>query len=827
MKFIFALAALALSLCPAAGAQTIEIPDTAELQIALEKLNVLGSVLYFAAHPDDENTAALAYFSKGRKYRAAYLSLTRGDGGQNLIGPEKGAEIGILRTHELLSARRIDGAEQFFTRAVDFGYSKTAEETLKFWGKSAILSDVVWVIRRFRPDVIMTRFPVDGAGGHGHHTASGLLLKEAFRAASDPGKFPEQLAYVKPWQVKRLLWNTWRPGREEMDSLPRIDTGEYNPLLGKSYSEMAAEGRSQHKSQGFGSAGRRGTQYNYFRHVEGVPADRDVFDGIDTSWTRVPGGAPVGRKLGEIIASFKPRSPSASIPQLLDVYEDLCRLEPSLWVDLKKKEMLKVIQSCAGLWMEVLSSDFAASPGDDIDISATVINRSGLPVTLKGIHVPAAGFQADYQTPLFNNEPQTITQTVALPEKFPISQPYWLDSPSTLGMFSVESQENIGLAENPPSILMTLALDVGGHLLEYEVPLLHRWTDRVDGERYRAFEIRPKVTVSLENKVLIFTDGSPREIKAKLKSHSRGAAGQVLLQAADGWRVSPAAVPFSLTNKYEEVQVSFWITPPEEAGEAIFTAGAKIGGEILDRDMVEIVYPHIERRSYFPLCRIKAVRLDVKKEGQRLGYIMGSGDEVPDGLRSLGYEVDLLTDDMLENEDLSRFDAVIAGIRAYNTRERLSHTQDRLLEYVKNGGTLIVQYNVARGLLTDAIGPYPLTIGRDRVCEEEADVNLLHPDHPLLNFPNTISAEDFEGWVQERGLYFASQWDDKYDAVLSCRDRGETEKNGGMMYAKYGKGSFIYTGYSWFRQLPEGVPGAFRIFANMIAAGKSHGRSNR
>ena len=824
-NLMLALAALPLFLCPTARAQTLEIPNAAELQIALEKLDVLGSVLYFAAHPDDENTAALAYFSKGRKYRAAYLSLTRGDGGQNLIGPEKGAEIGILRTQELLSARRIDGAHQYFTRAVDFGYSKSAEETLEFWGQAAVLSDIVWVLRRFRPDVIITRFPVDGAGGHGHHTASGLLVKEAFRAAADPGRFPEQLEYVEPWQAKRLVWNAWRPGREEMDLLPKIDTGGYNPLLGRSYSEMAAEGRSQHKSQGFGSAGRRGTQFNYFRHVDGIPADRDVFDGIDTAWTRVPGGAVVGRKLDKIIASFNPQSPSASIPQLLDVYEDLDRLEPSLWVKLKKKALLKVVQSCAGLWMEVLSSDYAASPGDEIDISTTIVNRSGIPATIKSLRVPAADFQSNYMIPLNNNEPQAIEFKAVLSESLPISQPYWLKSPSTKGLFTVGHQGDIGPAENPPSILVSLVLDIGGHLIEYELPLLHRWTDRVEGERYRAFEIRPKVTIRLDNKVLIFTDGSPREIRATMKSHSRGTAGNVRLRGSDGWRISPETVPFSLENKYEEAQVSFWVTPPAAAGEAVFTVEATIGGKILDKDMVEIVYPHIKRQSYFPLSRVKAVRLDVKKEGRLLGYIMGAGDEVPEGLRSLGYDVDLLTDDMLQDDDLSRFDAVIAGVRAYNTRDRLRHSQDRLLDYVKNGGTLIVQYNVSRGLLTDSLGPWPIVLGRDRVSEEEADITLLDPEHPLLNFPNKITAVDFAGWVQERGLYFASDWDEKYETVISCHDKGETEKSGGLLYAKYGKGVFIYTAYSWFRQLPEGVPGAFRIFVNLISAGKAHDTS--
>ena len=823
-RFISSILVVVLFLNIQARAQQGETLNAAELEIALGRLNVLGSVLFIGAHPDDENSSVLAYLSKGQKYRTAYLSLTRGEGGQNLIGPEQGAEIGIIRTQELMAARRIDGAEQFFTRAVDFGYSKTAEETFAFWGKEKILADMVWVIRKFRPDVIITRFNSDNSGGHGHHTASGILAREAFQAAQDPNRFPEQLKYVSPWKAKRLLWNSWRSSPEEINKLLRIDIGEYNPLLGKSYSEMAGESRSQHKSQGFGSAGRRGAQYDNFEHLAGDPAAKDLFDGIETSWNRVPGAQKAGRLLAECLGSFDPRHPSKSIPGLVGVYAELAKLDEAYWVPLKKAELARVIQVCAGIWMEAIADDFAAAPGDTIQVKTSIVKRSDHPFILHSLSFSQITPDSILDRSLANNDLLTIENKIRIPKDFPLSQPYWLKASHLEGQFSVGEQNAVGLAENPPSISATVRLSIDGNLLEYSVPLLFRWTDRVDGELYRPFEIRPRVTIQIEDRVGIFAGQDPKKIKVKLKSHSPNVAGVLGLRGPDAWRLTPAGVPFSLAGKYEESEVTFEISPPKSAQEAVLRAEAEVGGEIFDQALVEISYPHIHRQVYFPDSRIKVVKLDVKTEGKRLGYIMGAGDEVAAGLRHLGYEVIQLNDDMLENMDLAQFDAVITGIRAYNTRERLKLQQARLLHYVENGGTLIVQYNVASGLLTDRIGPYPFTIGRDRISVENAPVSFLAPKHPLLNFPNKITPKDFEGWIQERGLYFASPWDEKYETVLSSHDPDESEQKGGLLYAHHGKGAFIYTAYSWFRQLPEGVPGAFRLFANLISVGKYNGK---
>jgi LmbE family N-acetylglucosaminyl deacetylase len=798
------------------------MPNAAELEIALGKLNVLGSVLYVGAHPDDENTAVLAYLSKGRKYRTAYLSLTRGEGGQNLIGPEQGAAIGILRTQELLSARRIDGADQFFTRAVDFGYSKTAEETLAFWAKEKILADVVRVIREFQPDVIMSRFMPERSGGHGHHAASALLLKEAFAAAGDPGRYPGQLKDLAPWKAKRLLWNVFRPAQEEGQDKLRIDTGEYDPLLGKSYSEIAAESRSQHKSQGFGSAGRRGSRYDHFEVAAGDPAAEDIFEGIDVSWDRLPGGHKVGFLLAEISRSFDPRHPARSIPGLLGAYAELSALPQGNWARIKKTELLRVIQACGGIWMEAMAGDYAAAPGDSIRIETSLVNRSDYPFVLHSLGFPNIVPDQIYDQPLKNNDPFTAEQTVLIPRDFPISQPHWLEGPSREGTAaSAEGQGPMGRAEDSPAIRLRVSLSAEGQLLEYSVPLSFRWTDPVGGELFRPFEVRPRVTIHVQDKIALFPDESPREIKVRLRSQSPHVAGLVRLKGPYGWRTSPAEIPFSMAGKYEERELTFEVRPPKSSDQAELTVEAEAGAEKICLSLEEISYPHIRRQVYFPDSRFKAVKLDIKTEGKRLGYVMGAGDEIPDALQNLGYEVTPISDEMLENMDLSLFDAIITGVRAYNTREGLKLTNGRLLQYVAQGGTLIVQYNVASSQLANRIGPYPLTIGRERVSAEAAPVVFLAPEHPLLNFPNKITSRDFEGWIQERGLYFASQWDEKYETPLSCHDPGEPERKGGLLYVQYGDGVFIYTAYAWFRQLPAGVPGAFRLFANMIAAGKS------
>lgn len=796
----------------------ISAQTSSDIQLALQKLNVLGSVLYIAAHPDDENTAVIATFSKGRKYRSAYLSLTRGDGGQNLIGSEKGAEIGMIRTQELLEARKLDGGEQFFTRAIDFGYSKSAEESFNFWGRESILADVVWVIRKFRPDVIITRFPPDGYGGHGHHTASALLAREAFFAAADPAKFPEQLRWVQPWQTKRLFWNSWRPGQAEREKLLKVNTGEFNPLLGESYAEIAARARSMHKSQGFGVTASRGERFDYFDLVEGEAAPEDIFDGIDTSWGRIPGGKKIGELIGAVQDSFISIHPETSLPALVSIYKEMKNLSPEPYVELKKRELRELVKMCAGLWLEAISDDYAVAPGDSIGINVGIVNRSGSSIRLHSIAFPQLDIQRTSDKLLPPNQPLEEHFVAGIPENMPISQPYWLEQEPSIGLFAVDEQNNIGLAENSPSPRAEVTISLEGELFTYQVPVRYRWRDRVDGEMYRPLEVRPRVTLNLDNGVLVFPNDKSRRVLVKIQSTAHASSGEVMLQAPPGWRVDPASRSFSLAGKYAETTVTFQVTPPAQASIGGLHAVATINGKTFGRSLVEIKYPHIKNLAYFPPARTKVVRLNITIPERTIGYVEGSGDDIPELLRTLGYSVALLSDDDLESADLSRFDTIITGIRAYNTRKRLVYAQPRLLEYVRNGGTLLVQYNVTAGLLTEQIGPFPFSISHDRVSVEKAPMTILAPQHPLLNVPNKILASDFDGWVQERGLYFPNKWDEKYETLLSSHDPGETDKESAILYAKYGKGIFIYTGLSWFRQLPAGVPGAYRLFVNLISA---------
>ena len=806
------------------NAQPVPTQNSAELIIALEKLNVLGSVLYIAAHPDDENTGLMAYLSKGKKYRAGYLSITRGDGGQNLIGPEKGSEIGIIRTQELLQARHLDGAEQFFTRAIDFGYSKSPEETLSIWGKEEVLADIVWVIRNFRPDVVITRFPTDGSGGHGHHTASATLTVEAFKAAADPNRFPEQLKYVQPWQAKRLFWNTWRPSQNEANKIINIDTGEYNYLLGKSYTEIAAESRSMHKSQGFGVTPSRAPRLEYFQLLEGEPSKSDILEGVNTTWQRIPNGENIGKKIESLVGSFDFRNPSKSLTGLMDIYSDLNKLENNYWVGLKRNEILSIIQSCAGLWMEAISSDYSAAPGDEINIRSTLINRSAFQFKVDKIDFSPIQLNTVVNKNLEEDKPLIVDSKIKIPDTYPISQPYWLIDEPSKGLFKVTDQQMLGKAENLPSIAAMVSLNYNGQILNFSIPVLYRWNDRVNGELFKNFEVRPPVVANLTEKAAVFPDEKVREIQIKLKANSANAIGEVHLHSDGNWKIIPAQVPFTFKNKYDEQIVTFKITPPKNACAAKLNVELNINGKIYNKSLVEIVHSHIKPQIYFPESKIDLVKLDIKKAGTKIGYIMGSGDDIPGCLRGIGYEVTLLSDEMLEKSDLSKYDAIIAGIRAYNTRERIKFDQSRIMEYVKNGGTLVVQYNVSNGLQTENIGPYPFKLGSDRITVEEAELNFIKPDHQLLNFPNKITQKDFDSWIQERGLYFAATWDNKYETIFSGHDPNEKDLIGSTLFTRYGKGVFIYSGLAWFRQLPAGVPGAYRLFVNMISAGKYNGK---
>jgi LmbE family N-acetylglucosaminyl deacetylase len=809
--------------------------DAAQLQLALKKLNVVGSVMYVAAHPDDENTALIAYLGNERLLRTTYLSMTRGDGGQNLLGDEKGELLGVIRTQELLAARRIDGGEQAFTRAIDFGFSKNPRETLAIWGHDTILADVVWNIRRFQPDVIITRFLTTGEGGHGHHTSSAILAVEAFKAAGDPTKFPEQLKLVTPWQPRRIFWNrfSFQPVKPDDPSVAkslRLDVGTYNSLLGRAYTEIAAESRSQHKSQGFGSAERRGSLLNYFDQLDGDPAKSDLFEGIDTTWGRYPGAEAVGKILHQASDEYDPKNPAKSLPLLLQAYAELERLaatdlrppRQSPWIAVKQQEVLEAIRGAAGLSIDIAATDSSITPGGEVTVNVSVVNRSDYPFTLEAVGSRYGDPSKGISAPLKNNEPVKTELKIKVPAFVDISQPYWLQQPPQKGTYTVSDARMIGWPENPPSIPIVVTLtDKAFHTVLFYVPAVFRWTDAVRGEQVRNVDVVPEVTANLGSGVYVFPDAQSKPVTVWLRNFAAAGPVTVRLRLPQGWTAEPPAAPVTFAAKGDEAHVTFRVTPPKSEQTAALAAEVELaGGKKLLIGLNNIEYPHIPYQRVFGDSVAKLVRVDVAKRGSRIGYVMGSGDDVAEGLRQVGYDVTLLSDADLERGDFAKYDAIVTGVRAYNTRKALRLLHPRLLDYVKNGGTLVVQYNSTspQPLLIKSPGPYPFTVSNERVTVEEAPVTLLKPEHPLLNVPNKIRPEDWNGWVQERGLYFTKDWDPQYETVVATNDPGEPPKPGGELYARYGKGVFIYTSYAWFRQLPAGVPGAYRLFANLVSA---------
>lgn len=807
-----------------------------ETKQALDKLNVVGSALMIAAHPDDENTGVIAYLARGKKVRTAYLSLNRGEGGQNLIGSEQGVEIGVIRTQELLAARRIDGGEQFFTRMIDFGFSKTAKETMDKWGRENVLRDVVWVIRKYRPDVIIRRFSGTPEDGHGHHQTSGIIADEAFEAAADPNRFPEQLKFVEPWQAKRLMWNSFGSMRQiEADPGKQVDrvamdVGEYDSYLGYSYGEVAGWSRSQHKSQAMGAAERKGSQVNYFTHIKGDKPSKDLWDGIDTTWNRVPGAGKIGELLGKAAREFDGSKPTAVLPYLLEA-RGLIASRTDHYSVLKRRDLDEAIALVAGLWAELQADKYIAVQGATAKLKVAGIVRNGADVTLTGIAFEGVGGVPAVTNPtkFENNKPVSLPLDWKVAANAPLTQPYYLVEPRTDVMFRVSDMKLLGLPQSPAPVVAVMKFVINGVPIELVREVTHRYVDRGVGELTRPVTIVPPVSVRLALDALVFPGVEARKVEVILKANQANSAGNLKLNVPSGWRTEPASQEFSIKAAEEEKTLSFVVTPPAGESTGTLNAVAVVAGQTITQDTRVIQHPHIPPQTLAPVAAAKLVRFTGKNLAKKVGYVMGAGDEVPDALRQLGSEVVLLTEQELSTGNLMQFDAIVTGVRAYNTRPDLRANAQRIFDdYVAKGGTFIVQYNVQEGgffggdpTLLSKVGPYPMTISRDRITDENATMVMPKPDHRLLQYPNQISAKDFEGWVQERGLYYASKWDDHYEALFSAQDPGEKPLLGGTLYAKYGQGHYVFTGLAMFRQLPAGVPGAFRLFANFLSVGKN------
>ena len=814
------ICAVAFTLLPApARAKTNSAP--AILQ-ELKSFRELGSVLYIAAHPDDENTLLIAYLARGRNERTAYLSLTRGDGGQNVLGPEFGEKLGVARTQELLAARRLDGGRQFFTRAMDFGFSKDYRETLSIWDRQAVLSDIVRVIREFRPDVVVTRFSTQPGGTHGHHTASAVLGLEAFKLAGDPQAFPEQ--HLAPWQPKRIFVNG-RGGNTAGDI--KMEISGNDPVLSISFNDLAGRSRAMHKTQGFDNfrgGGGGGARMESFQLLAGESATNDIMDGIDTTWSRVPGGAEIGKLADEIIAQFNPQGPVASVPALLKLKSQLAALPAQDSVVAEKRAQLdRILQASLGLETETTISNSEVVPGEQMELHHSAMVRSRIPVRWVGTRHPGIKeeFTSTAAINLAANQTSRRTETVTLPATTPLSQPYWLRQESAPGTFRVDDASLIGRPENPPAFPVEQIFEVGGQTLVIPDQPVQVLAGSASSEIRRQLDVIPPVALNFASDVALFAPGKSQAVEVEIVAARASAAGTLQLEAPTGWKISPATQPFTLKAVGERKQFTFTITAPTQAATAKIVASAEIGGVRYHNQREEISYPHIPRQLLQPLASMKAVSLDLAIRGRRVGYLPGAGDTVAEAIKQMGYEVTLLGTEDLKTNRLKDFDAVVIGVRAFNVRNDLAARMPALFAFVEAGGTLIEQYNrPGNDLKSDQLAPYSLRLSGDRVTDENATMTFLAPEHPVLNTPNKITAADFDGWVQERGIYFPNQWDEHFTPILAANDAGESPLKGGLLVAPYGKGHFVYTGLVFFRELPAGVPGAYRLFANLISLGK-------
>ena len=778
----------------------------AAIQQELRRFNQLGSVLYVAAHPDDENTQLITYLARGRGYRTAYLSLTRGDGGQNLLGAEFGDQLGMIRTQELLAARRLDGARQFFTRALDFGFSKDYRETLNIWDHQQVLSDVVRVIRTFRPDVIITRFSPEPGGTHGHHTASAVLAVEAFKLAGDATAFPEQLTQLKPWQPKRILQNGRGAGTLQ------LDINGNDPVLGESFAKIAARSRAMHISQGFGGYTGGQPRPETFQLLGGEAATTDILEGVDTTWNRVPGGAEVARLADEVIAGFNEKEPAASMPALLALRLRLHALPSDPLVDEKRRDLDHIIQHCAGLIVETTIPQAEVVQGETLKMRHAATVRSNVPVRWLEVRYPN-GDQTAIDMALQPGQTATRETAQNLAGQTPLSQPYWLRHPARAGMAQVDDPSLIGRPENPPGFLIEHVFEIGGQTLVIA-------DESVQEQSRRHLEVIAPVTLRVQTDVRLFAPSTTRPVAVEVVAARANTAGSLRLDAPTGWKVEPATQTFRLAAPGERATLSFNVTAPKQPVSSDITARAEVNGKAFNTGRVEINYPHIPPLLVQPPAQLKAVVLDLKIRGREVGYIAGAGDNVAEAIAEMGYKVTLLSGADLTPENLRRFDAVVIGVRAFNVRDDLAAAMPALFAYVEGGGNVIAQYNRPNDLKVKQIAPFGFTLSGLRVTNEDAPVSFLAPEHPALNAPNKITAADFEGWVQERGIYFPNQWDERFTPLLASGDPGEEPLKGGLLVAKHGRGHFVYTGLVFFRQLPAGVPGAYRLLANLISLGK-------
>jgi len=820
---LLAVFALAGSWLPAA-----EVPGGKAILKELREFREMGRVLHVAAHPDDEFTQQITYLSRGRHYQTAYLSVTRGDGGQNEIGREFDAELGLARTQELLEARKVDGGRQYFTRALDFGFSKSYLETLDVWDRREVLGDVVRVIRMFRPDVITTAFsPVPGTT-HGHHTASAVLALEAFKLAGDPQAYPEHFRDgLTPWQPVRIFTGAGRGGGtpDPARGLFRLELDGTDEVTGDSFGAISSRSRGRHITQfgfpsGFGG-GRGGSgAAAMLQFADGQPAAADIMDGVDTTWARLPGGAAIGADAGRIIEAFQPDNPAASVPGLLALRQRLAALPADLIVDEKRALLDRILQHCLGLTVAARIEQAEVVPGEPFAVD--LIATSRVPVRWVETRYPTNGRTTPAGIELAPNAAAQRRDTTAVPPGTPVSQPYWLREQPGPGMFRVADSKLIGLPENPPAFPVEFVFAVGGQTLVVATEPQHTLARPGKPDRLRRLDVVAPVTLQFPSLVRLFAPGSTRDVTVRLAANRAGSAGTVALDVPAGWSVTPANQPFRLATVGATAEFTFAVTAPASATSDDLRAHVDIDGQRYHTSRAAIDYDHLAYQILQPPARVRAVAVELATRGTRLGYLPGAGDDVAGCLEQMGYTVTTLTGADLTPEKLAGLDAVVIGVRAFNERRDLAAALPGLFAWVEAGGTVVAQYNRPNGLATPQLGPYPLSIAGPapalRVTDETAPITLLEPAHPALTRPNRIGPADWAGWVQERGAYFASEWDrERYVTPLALSDPGEAPLAGALLVARHGRGHYVYTSLAFFRQLPKGVPGAYRLFANLVS----------
>ena len=795
--------------------------DAAQLAHALDRLATTGRVLYVAAHPDDENTRLLTYLANVRHATVAYLSMTRGGGGQNLIGGEQGILLDAIRTEELLAARRLDGAHQLFTRMRDFGYSKTADETLALWGRQEALSDVVWAIRSFQPDVIVTRFS-ETPPNHGHHTASALLAREAFAAAADPKRFPAQLAQgVTPWQATRLLQNlsNWPGSPPPPKDALQVEVNAYDPRLGLAMGELAARSRSQHKSQGFGVPPERGSIMERFVTHAGARPKADLLEGVDTGWTRYGAAATAyARAIGEARRTLDRDRPERALPALVRARDELERLPGKLRDEPRVRDARRaldgVIAAAGGLFARATAAVPVAAPGQAVEVRVEVAARAA-PVTVQRVELAGAP-ALTAPAPVAAGEKKLFTLAVPIAATAAPSLPYWLARPPQPGRYEVAEPRLVGAPRTPPALEAIVDAAIGGRTLRLALPVVHAWTDRVHGERVRPFLVVPPATVTPVRDAVL-APGKSAPLVVRVRAGRDALEGKVELELPEGWRAAPASHAVSLAKLGDETTVRFDVTPGPKAAAGEARPVVRVGGAAWSLREDTIDYSHIPLQLVLRPASVRLVPLQLAVPRGRVGYVGGSGDSIAADLAHVGFAVDELDDEALRAGELARYAAIVVGARAYNARAAVRAAHPRLMAYVERGGTLITQYNTTD--FAGPLGPFPLTLGRDRITDETAAPVLVDPKHPLLVRPNRIGPADWEGWVQERGLYFGAKWDPRYKPLVRFADPGEQPLEGALLVAQHGRGRFIYTGLAFFRQLPAGVPGAYRLLANLVGGG--------